>query len=181
MLTKLESDVVATRFMTLKFINTSVARNNIDFTAIEVQDPKFIEALINRIQWLSKNDKQDLIRKEAELCVKNLGQKLHPELMGGAPVCEKCKERLVIVYKHCPKCGVDITKQKWLQGHKQCPKCHAYIEEKWKHCTTCGALLKEEKKETQIKVCPFCGKDVQPEWAVCPYCASKLKLVIQQK
>jgi len=43
MLTKLESAMVATRFMTLKHINTSVIRNSIDFVTIEVQDPKFIE------------------------------------------------------------------------------------------------------------------------------------------
>lgn len=168
MLTKLESAMAATRFMTLKHINTSVIRNSIDFVTIEVQDPKFIEKLVKQVQSLSKDDKQDLIRKEAEQCVKNLGKKLHPDLAGGAPVCEECKERLVITYKHCPKCGADVTKQQWIEKYDKCPKCNGKIEEKWTHCTACGELLKkEEEKEEKVKVCP--------------YCASKLKLTIPQK
>lgn len=174
MLEKLESKIVATRFMTLKYISSSISQNKVDFAKMDMEIPEFTKNLVRITEYLAEKDPEEMVKREAKVCLENLKRKLNPTLMHDVPVCTECGERLVVSYKFCTKCGVKLEGQKWLNTYKPCPKCKSPFDPKWSNCSHCGNQL-IKKVEVQ-KNCPFCKKEIQSSWIMCPFCGSKLKL-----
>ena len=176
MLEKLESKIVATRFMTLKYISSSINTDKVDFAKMDIEIPEFSKSLVRIIEFLAEKDPEEMVKREAGVCIENLKKKLNPTLRHDVPVCASCGERLVVSYKFCTKCGSDLKGQKWITTYKQCEKCQNPIDPKWTNCSNCGNLL--VKKVEIAKVCPFCKKNIDPNWIMCPFCGSKLKLAV---
>ncbi|KCZ71141.1 replication restart DNA helicase PriA [Candidatus Methanoperedens nitroreducens] len=175
MLEKLESKIVATRFMTLKYISSSINTDKVDFAKMDIEIPEFTKSLVRIIEFLVEKDPEEMVKREAGVCLENLKKKLNPTLMHDVPVCTSCGERLVVSYRFCTKCGVDLKGQKWVATYKLCEKCQNYIDPKWNNCSHCGNVL--IKKVDVPKACSFCKKKIEPGWMLCPYCGSRLKLV----
>lgn len=175
MLEKLESKIVATRFMTLKYISSAINQNKVDFAKMDMEIPEFTKSLVRIIEFLAEKDLEEMVKREAGVCLENLKMKLNPTLMHDVPVCTSCGERLVVSYRFCTKCGVELKGQKWAATYKRCEKCQGPIDPKWNNCSTCGNQL--IKKVDAPKTCSFCKKNIEPGWIMCPYCGSKLKLV----
>jgi len=176
MLEKLESKIVATRFMTLKYITSSINTDKVDFAKMDIEIPEFSKSLVRIIEFLAEKDPEEMVKREAGVCIENLKKKLNPTLRQDVPVCTSCGERLVVSYKFCTKCGVGLKEQKWVATYKPCEKCQSLIDPKWNSCSNCGNLL--IKKVEGPKVCPFCKKAIDPNWMMCPFCGSKLKLAV---
>ncbi len=175
MLEKLESKIVATRFMTLKYISSSISLDKVDFAKMDIEIPEFTKSLFRIIEFLAEKDAEEMVKREAGVCLENLKKKLNPALRQDAPICTSCGERLVVSYKFCTKCGVDLKAQKWVSTYKLCEKCNHTIDPKWNNCSNCGNQL--IKKVEVPKTCSFCKKNIEPNWMMCPFCGSKLKLV----
>ncbi len=175
MLEKLESKIVATRFMTLKYITSSINQDKVDFAKMDLEIPEFTKSLVRIIEVLGEKDTEEMVRREAAVCLENLKKKLNPTLMNDVPICTSCKERVVVSYKFCTKCGIELKGQKWVSTYKVCEKCQNVVDPKWNNCSACGNLL--IKKVEVAKICQFCKKNIDPSWLVCPFCGSKLKLV----
>ncbi len=174
MLEKLESKIVATRFMTLKYISSSINTDKVDFAKMDIEIPEFTKSLVRIIEVLAEKDPEEMVKREAGVCIENMKKKLNPTLRHDVPACTACSERLVVSYKFCTKCGVDLKGQKWLSTYKLCEKCKNPIDPLWTNCPNCGNLL--IKKEEVSKICQFCKKTIDPNWIMCPFCGSKLKL-----
>jgi hypothetical protein len=174
-LQKLESDLVATRFMTLKYISFTLQQDKVDYAKMDKEEPEFIKGLIRIFEFIGKNDKVEMVKREADLCLENLKKKIKPTMATNEPICSTCGERVVISFKFCTKCGTEMKGQKWASSYKLCEKCHSPVEPSWLNCSICGNKLIE--KVEIIKNCPMCKKDVDPNWMLCPFCGSKIKLV----
>lgn len=172
-ISKLKSSVVATRFSVLRFINTELAKNSIDFKAVKSSDPVFFNSLIEYISLLSERDESHVIRKEAEICLENLKHRLK---IGVGLRCEKCRAEINPAYAYCPNCGAGIKKQEWTKRIAKCEKCGNPVLSEWKFCALCGERIKE--KEKRKLSCMQCGHEVEKEWVLCPYCGAKLKFFI---
>lgn len=175
MLEKLESKIVATRFMTLKYISSSISQSKVDFAKMDMELPEFTKNLVRTIEFLAEKDQEEMVKREAKVCLENLKNKLNPTLMHDVPACTSCGERLIVSYKFCTKCGVLLNGQKWLETYKPCEKCQNPVDPKWNNCSNCGFQL--IKKVEGPKQCHFCKKQIEPSWLVCPFCGSKLKLI----
>lgn len=178
MLEKLESKIVATRFMTLKYITSSINQDKVDFSKMDMELPEFSKSLVRIIEMLAEKDTEEMVKREAAVCLENLKRKLNPALMQDVPMCTSCKERVVVSYRFCTKCGVELKGQKWVTTYKHCEKCQNTIDPKWNNCSYCGNQL--IKKVEVPKTCGFCKKPIDPNWLMCPFCGSKLKLVAGQ-
>lgn len=175
LLDKLESKIVATRFMTLKYISSTINLAKVDFARMDLEIPEFTKSLMRIIEFLAEKDKEEMVKNEAVICLTNLKKKIDPTLMRDVPICASCGERLVVSYKFCTKCGSDLKGQKWLSTYKSCVKCQSPIDTKWHNCSTCGNQLIQK---TEVpKNCSFCKNKIDPKWIMCPFCGSKLKLV----
>ncbi len=175
MLEKLESKIVATRFMTLKYISSSINQDKVDFAKMDMEMPDFTKSLVRIIEVQAEKDPEEMVKREAGVCLENLKKKLNPTLMHDVPMCTSCGERVVVSYRFCTKCGIELKGQKWASTYKLCDKCQNPIDPKWNNCSYCGSQL--IKKVEVAKTCSFCKKNIEPSWLVCPYCGSKLKLV----
>ncbi len=176
MLEKLESKIVATRFMTLKYISSSINTDKVDFGKMDIEIPEFTKTLVRIIEVLAEKDPEEMVKREAGVCIENLKKKLNPTLRHDVPTCMSCGERLVVSYKFCTKCGVELKGQKWLSTYKPCEKCQNPVDPVWTNCANCGNVL--IKKVEVSKICQFCKKTIDPNWIMCPFCGSKLKLGI---
>ncbi len=175
MLEKLESKIVATRFMTLKYITSSINQDKLDFAKMDMEIPEFTRSLVRIIEQLGEKDTEEMVKREASVCLENLKKKLNPTLMRDVPICTSCQERVVVSYRYCTKCGVDLKSQKWMTTYKLCEKCQNAIDPKWNNCSNCGNQL--ITKVEVAKICQFCKKNIEPSWLICPFCGSRLKLV----
>ena len=174
-LQKLESDLVATRFMTLKYLSFTLQQDKVDYAKMDNEEPEFIQSLNRIIEFIAKNDKVEMVKKEAGLCLENLKKKVKPALTDNVPMCSSCGERAVISFKFCTKCGTELKGQKWVSSYKLCERCQSPVEPAWFNCSICGNRLIE--KVEVPRNCPMCKKDVEPNWMLCPFCGSKIKLV----
>ncbi|VVB85718.1 Double zinc ribbon [uncultured archaeon] len=175
MLEKLESTLVATRFMTLKYLNYTILQDKVDYAKMDVETPEFTKGLARVVEHISKNDAVEMVKREAVLGLENLKKKINPVALAEAPACTSCGERLIVSYKFCTKCGAGLKGQKWLAAFKTCEKCQSPVDQAWFNCATCGNVL--IKKVEVAKTCPMCKKNIDPNWVMCPFCGSKLKLV----
>ncbi len=175
MLEKLESKIVATRFMTLKYITSTINQDKVDYAKMDMEMPEFTKSLVRIIENLGQKDAEEMVKREAGVCIENLKKKLNPTLMHDVPMCTSCGERIVVSYRFCTKCGVEIKGQKWTASYKICEKCGNLFDPKWNSCSFCGNQL--IKKVEVPKNCPFCKKGIEPSWLMCPFCGSKLKLI----
>ncbi len=178
MLEKLESKIVATRFMTLKYITSSINQDKVDFAKMDMELPEFSKSLVRIIEQLAEKDTEEMVKREAAVCLENLKKKLNPALMQDVPMCTACGERVVVSCRFCTKCGVELKGQKWVSTYKICEKCQNPYDPKWNNCSYCGNQL--IKKVEVAKICGFCKKPIEPSWLMCPYCGSKLKLIAGQ-
>ena len=175
MLEKLESKIVATRFMTLKYITSTINQDKVDYAKMDMEMPEFTKSLVRIIENLGQKDTEEMVKREAGVCIENLKKKLNPTLMHDVPMCTSCGERVIVSYRFCTKCGVDMKGQKWTSTYKLCEKCQNPFDPKWNNCSFCGNQL--IKKVEVAKNCPFCKKGIEPSWLMCPFCGSKLKLI----
>jgi len=175
MLEKLESKIVATRFMTLKYITSTINQEKVDYAKMDMEMPDFTKSLVRIIENLGQKDTEEMVKREAAVCLENLKKKLNPTLMHDVPMCTACGERVIVSYRFCTKCGVEMKGQKWTATYKLCEKCQNPFDPKWNNCSFCGNQL--IKKVEVAKNCPFCKKGIEPSWLMCPYCGSKLKLI----
>ena len=178
MLEKLESKIVATRFMTLKYITSSINQDKVDFAKMDMELPEFSKSLVRIIEQLAEKDTEEMVKREASVCIENLKKKLNPALMQDVPMCTSCGERVVVSCRFCTKCGIELKGQKWASTYKICEKCQNSYDPKWNNCSYCGNQL--IKKVEVAKICGFCKKNIEPSWLMCPYCGSRLKLVAGQ-
>ncbi len=111
MLEKLESKIVATRFMTLKYITSSISQDKVDFGKMDMEIPEFTKSLVRIIELLVEKDTEEMVKREAAVCLENLKKKINPTLMRDVPICASCGERVVVSYRFCTKCGVDLKPQ----------------------------------------------------------------------
>jgi predicted amidophosphoribosyltransferase len=175
MLEKLESKIVATRFMTLKYITSTINQDKVDYAKMDMEMPEFTKSLVRIIENLGQKDTEEMVKREAGVCIENLKKKLNPTLMHDVPMCTACGERVIVSYRFCTKCGVEMKGQKWTATYKLCEKCGNPFDPKWNSCSFCGNQL--IKKVEVAKICPFCKKGIEPSWLMCPFCGSKLKLI----
>ncbi len=174
-LQKLESDLVATRFMTLKYVSFTILQDKIDYSRMDKEEPEFIKSLLRILEHIVNNDKVEMVKKEAGTCLENLKKKVNPSLTLDTPMCSSCGEKVIISFKFCTKCGAEMKGEKWVSSQTLCEKCHVPVDPSWFNCSNCGNKL--IKKVEVIRNCPMCKKDVDPSWMLCPFCGSKLKLV----
>ncbi len=87
MLEKLESKIVATRFMTLKYITSSINQDKVDFAKMDMELPEFSKSLVRIIEQLAEKDTEEMVKREAAVCLENLKKKLNPALMQDVPMC----------------------------------------------------------------------------------------------
>lgn len=85
MLEKLESKIVATRFMTLKYITSSINQDKVDFAKMDMELPEFSKSLVRIIEQLAEKDTEEMVKREAAVCLENLKKKLNPALMQDVP------------------------------------------------------------------------------------------------
>ena len=175
LLEKLNSKMVATRFMALKSITFSINQNQIDFSKMDIEIPEFTRNLVKIIELLAKNDPQEMVKREAGVCIEIFKKKINPVTMQDLPKCTSCGESAMIISHFCTNCGVDLKGQKWVLTYKLCEKCKNPVDPRWKNCSICGNQL-IQKVET-VKICQFCKKNVDTSWLMCPYCGSKLKII----
>lgn len=174
-LAKLESDVVATRFMTLKYVTFTALQDKLDYAKMDVELPDFTKTLVRTIDNIAKNDKVEMVKKEAITCIDALKKKLTPALMVDVPMCSSCGDKVLVTFKYCTKCGTDLKGQKWALNLKKCEKCQNPVDALWNNCPNCGNVLIQ--KVEVIRNCPACKKTTDPGWAMCPFCGTRLKLV----
>ncbi len=174
-LKKLESDLVATRFMTLKYISYTLLQNKVDYLKLDMEEPEFTKSLVRIVENIAKKDNVEMVKREASLCLENLKKILNPAVTLDVPMCASCGERIVVSFKFCTKCGAELKGQKWASTQKHCENCQIPVDPVWFNCPNCGNAL--IKKVEVIKNCPLCKKDMDPNWMVCPFCGSRLKLV----
>ena len=174
-LEKLGSDMVATRFMTLKYVSFTVLQDKLDYAKMDLEMPDFSKALVRTIDNIAKNDKVEMVKREAVICLEALKKKLTPAMMVDVPICTSCGEKVLASFKFCTKCGAGLAGQKWALKSKKCGRCQSPVDPLWNNCSNCGNILIE--KVEVIKKCPICKKDTDPAWAMCPFCGSKLKIL----
>ncbi len=174
MLEKLESTLVATRFMTLKYVSYTILQDKVDYAKMDVELPEFTKSLVRIVEHISKNDTVEMVKREGVLCLENLKKKISPVALHEAPICTSCGERVVVSYKFCTRCGAELKGQKWVSAYKQCEKCQSPVDQTWFNCGNCGNVL--IKKAEISRTCPLCKKDTDPNWILCPFCGSKLNL-----
>jgi predicted Zn-ribbon and HTH transcriptional regulator len=174
-LQKLESDLVATRFMTLKYVSYTLIQDKVDYAKMDMEWPEFTKSLIRIIDFIAQNDKIEMVKREAILCLENLKKKVNPAILLDSPICSSCGERVVLSFKFCTKCGAEMKGQKWVFSFKQCEICQSPVDPAWFNCSNCGNTL--IKKVDTPKNCPMCKKAMDPGWMLCPFCGSKIKLV----
>lgn len=175
LLDKLNSKMVATRFMALKSITFSINQNQIDFSKMDMEIPEFTRNLVKIIELLAKEDPQEMVKREAGVCIEIFKKKINHVTMQDLPKCTSCGENAMITSLFCTKCGVGLRDQKWVSTYKLCEKCKYPIEPGWNNCSFCGNQL--IKKVETVKICQFCKKNVDPSWLMCPFCGSKLKII----
>lgn len=171
MLEKLQSKMTATRYMALKFITSSINQDKVDFAKMDMEIPEFTRSLLRIIERLSEKDYDEMVKREAAVCLENLKKKTNPILMQDMNLCASCGERVFLSYRFCTNCGVDLKGQKWV-SYKLCKKCQNAIDPKWNNCSYCGNQL--IKKVEVAKPCRFCQKSIEPSWSMCPFCGSRL-------
>ncbi len=173
LLEKLNSKMVATRFMALKFITSSINLDQVDFIKMDVITPEFTKKLVKIVELICEKDRDEMVKREAIVCLENLKKKLNPSLMKDMPVCTSCGESVVISSRFCTKCGVDLKSQKWVSVYKLCEKCKNPVDPEWNVCSYCGNQL--IKKVEVEKTCQFCKKNINSSWLMCPFCGSMVK------
>ena len=146
MLEKLESKIVATRFMTLKYITSSINQDKVDFAKMDMELPEFSKSLVRIIEQLADKDTEEMVKREASVCIENLKKKLNPALMQDVPMCTSCGERVVVSCRFCTKCGIELKGQKWASTYKICEKCQNSYDPKWNNCSYCGNQLIKKSK-----------------------------------
>lgn len=175
LLEKLNSKMVATRYMALKFISSSINLDQVDFIKVDMINPEFTRNLVDIVELINEKDRDEMVKHEASVCLTNLKKKLNPALMKDMPVCTSCGESVVISSRFCTKCGVDLKNQKWVSAYKLCEKCKNPVDPEWNVCSCCGNQL--IKKVEVEKSCQFCNKIINSSWLMCPYCGSKVKFI----
>jgi RNA polymerase subunit RPABC4/transcription elongation factor Spt4 len=175
LLEKLNSKMVAIRYMALKFITSSINLDQVDFIKMDLINPEFTKNLVNIVEQICEKDRDEMVKREANVCLEIMKKKLNPALMKDMPVCTSCGERVVISYRFCTKCGVDIKNQNWVSAYKLCEKCKNPVDPQWNVCSYCGNQL--IKKIEVEKTCQFCKKNINSSWLMCPYCSSKVKII----
>jgi len=141
LLEKLTSKMVATRFMALKFISSSIKLNQVDFIKMDLIMPEFTKNLVTIVELICEKDRDAMVKLEASVCLENLKKKLTPAFMKDMPVCTSCGESMVVSYCFCTKCGVDLKSQKWVSAYKLCEKCKNPVDLEWNVCSNCGNQL----------------------------------------
>jgi hypothetical protein len=174
LLEKLNSKMVATRFMALKSITFSINQNQIDFSKMDMEIPEFTKNLVRIIELLAEKDPEEMVKRESGVCIEILKKKLNPAAMHDLPKCSSCGESALVSSRFCTQCGVDLRGQKWVSDYKLCEKCKTPIDPRWNNCIFCGNQL--IKKVNIVKTCQFCKKNVEASWLMCPFCGSKLKI-----
>ena len=175
LLEKLNSKMVATRYMSLKFITSSINLDQVDFIKMEMINPDFTRNLVKMVELICEKDRDEMVKREASVCLENLKSKLNPALMKDMPVCTSCGESVEISSRFCTKCGVNLKKQEWVSDFQSCDKCKNPVYPDWNVCSCCGnQLLKKVKVE---KTCQICNKNINSSWLICPYCGSKVKFI----
>lgn len=167
--------MVATRFMALKFISSSINLDQVDFIKMDVITPEFTKNLVKIVEQICEKDRDEMVRREASVSLENLKKKIDPALMKDMPVCTSCGESVVVSYCFCTKCGVDLKSQKWVSAYKLCEKCKKPVDPEWNVCSYCGNQL--IKKVEVDKICQFCKKNINTSWLMCPFCGSKVKII----
>jgi RNA polymerase subunit RPABC4/transcription elongation factor Spt4 len=147
----------------------------VDYAKMDMEMPDFTKSLVRIIENLGQKDTEEMVKREAGVCLENLKKKLNPTLMHDVPMCTSCGERVVVSYRFCTKCGAEMKGQKWIATYKLCEKCQNPFDPKWNNCSFCGNQLIQ--KVEVAKICPFCKKGIEPGWLMCPFCGSKLKLI----
>lgn len=175
LLEKLNSKMVATRFMALKFISSSINLDQVDFIKMDVIIPDFTKNLVKIVEQICEKDRDEMVKREASVCLENLKKKINPALMKDMPRCTSCGESVVVSYCFCTKCGVDLKSQKWVSDYKLCAKCKKPVDSEWNVCSYCGNQL--IKKVEVEKICQFCKKNIHSSWLMCPFCGSKVKII----
>lgn len=175
LLEKLNSKMVATRYMALKFISSSIYLDQVDFIKVDMINPEFTKNLLKIVELICEKDRDEMVKREARVCLENLKKKLNPALMKDMPVCTSCGEFVMVSYRHCTQCGVDIKSQEWISAYKLCEKCKNPVDNEWNVCSYCGNQL--NKKVEVEKTCQFCNKNINSSWLMCPYCGSQVKII----
>ncbi len=170
----LKSSVVATRFLTIKKIYEMVEKQPEKFRYLEVSDETSMRDILNLLEYISQNDPDAVLRREASISLSALRSILGPRYRYEVIVCEGCGEMLTFNWLFCPKCGEKIDVEKLKSSFETCEKCGIPISSRWNFCVRCGVRLKEEMAESR---CPNCKKEIKPEWVICPYCGTRLKQV----
>lgn len=175
LLEKLNSKMVATRYMALKYITSSINLDQVDFIKMDQINPEFARNLVTTVELIYRKDRDEMVKREAGVCLENLKKKFNPALMKDMPVCTSCGECVVISYCFCTKCGVDLKSQDWVSTYKLCEKCKNPVDPEWNVCSYCGNRL--IRKVEAGKTCQFCKKNINSSWLICPYCGSKVKII----
>ncbi len=170
----LKSSVVATRFLTIKKIYEMVEKKPEKFRYLEVSDETSMKDILNLLEYISQNDTDAVLRREASISLSALRSILGPRYKYEVIQCKNCEEMLTFNWYHCPRCGERIDMEKLTDSFKTCNKCGILISAKWGYCVKCGTKLKEETGESR---CPNCKKEIKPEWVICPYCGTRLKSI----
>jgi len=123
LLEKLNSKMVASRYMALKFISSSISLDQVDFIKMDLINPEFTRNLVKKVELICEKDRDEMVKREASVCLGNLKKKLNPALMKDMPACTYCGESVMLSYRFCTKCGVDIKNQEWVSAYKLCEKC----------------------------------------------------------
>jgi hypothetical protein len=163
----LSSSVIATRFMTLKYLSDIALNTPSEFERLELEDQVALEEIMRLIHDL-ESGRDESLQREAKVCLGIIKSKLSPKYSRSFLRCGNCHKILCHGWINCPYCGNQVN---YASGNK-CPDCDMNLESSWIFCVRCGKKIREI---SNILLCPQCNKETQPIWVMCPHCGKMLK------
>ncbi|MDY6958215.1 MAG: zinc ribbon domain-containing protein [Halobacteriota archaeon] len=154
-LDKLTSELQSTKFMTIRYLATSIDNDEIDLDELKSEDPAFIRDFSSILLHMVVDSKElPLVKKEAQSMLNKLGDDMD--------------NRNVIEVSSGD--GVEnVNTQKNSSGSNiKCPSCMNDVSSNFTFCPSCGYNLVEGK-------CPNCKENIEANWKICPHCGNRLK------
>lgn len=166
----LKSSVVATRFMTIKYLSNIADSTPLEFNRLGLEDPVTMDEILAILQYMEASDEDKMVRNEAKDFLEKLRTLLGLKQKYFIPRCQKCFQKMTFGWLFCPHCGKKI--EEWEVEIASCPSCSIKVDRNWEFCTNCGAKLKEKIPSS---ICTRCGRNIDQSWSLCPYCGKALK------
>ncbi|MDY6865031.1 MAG: zinc ribbon domain-containing protein [Halobacteriota archaeon] len=151
-LDKLTSELQSTKFMTIRYLATSIDNDEIDLDELKSEDPVFIRDFSSVLLHMVVDSKElPLVKKEAQSMLNKLGDDMN--------------NRKVIEVSSGD--GVESANTQ-NDSNIKCPSCMNDVSSNFTFCPSCGYNLVEGK-------CPNCNEKIESTWNICPHCGNKLK------